>query len=46
MSNVLSKKEVSVKFTINKVFKGQDPNEIITTKAATERSMFENLLKA
>lgn len=35
-----------LQFTINKVFKGQDPNEIITTKAATERSMFENLLKA
>lgn len=49
---VLKKKNKSLRgytvlqFTINKVFKGQDPNEIITTKAATERSMFENLLKA
>jgi hypothetical protein len=29
-------------FTINKVFWGQDPNEIITMKAAIETSMFEN----
>ena len=35
-----------LQFTINKVFQGQDPDEIITTKAASERSMFENLLKA
>lgn len=34
-----------LQFTMNKVFQSQDPNEIITTKAATERSMFENLLK-
>ena len=30
---------------MNKVFQSQDPNEIIIAKAATERSMFENLLK-
>lgn len=29
-------------FTINKVFGGQDSCEIITVKAATETSMFEN----
>lgn len=31
--------------TINKVFQGQAPNEIITVKAATKTSVFENVLK-